>query len=536
MHVQTFDYVIVGAGSAGCVLANRLTESGRHTVLLLEAGPPDRNPWIHIPIGYGKTMFHPELNWRFETEPQEHLNDRQDYWPRGRTLGGSSAINGMIQIRGQAEDFDGWEERGATGWSAHDTLPYFIKSESNSRGASAYHGADGPLAVSDISDRNELVDAFIRGAGELGIPASDDFNGADQEGAGYLQLTTRNGKRCSAATAYLKPAKGRINLRVETDAMVDKIEFEGTRAVGVRYSQAGKVFTANANLSVVVCAGALQSPQLLQVSGVGPAALLQQHDIEVIADRQEVGENLQDHLIVRFLYKCTKPVTTNDALRNPIAKLLTGLKWLAFRRGPMAVGVMMAGIICRVMPNAKTPDMQYFLSTVSADDRGKQPHPFSGFTVSFYPMRPSSRGHVRITSKDAHVPPAIQPNYLSTNYDRAALINGAKMARRLAETVAMSAYVKEEYRPGNRVRTDEELMEFVRRAATTGFHPVGTCRMGSDPQAVVDPRLRVIGVTGLRVVDASVMPTLVSGNTNAATIMIAEKAADMIRADVGDCS
>lgn len=532
--MRTFDYVIVGAGSAGCVLANRLTESGRHSVLLLEAGPPDRNPWIHIPIGYGKTMFHPELNWRFETEPQEHLGDRQDYWPRGRTLGGSSAINGMIQIRGQPEDFDGWAERGATGWSAEETLTYFIKSESNSRGASAYHGADGPLAVSDIRDRNELADAFIRGAGELGVPASDDFNGADQEGAGYLQLTTRNGKRCSAATAYLKPAMSRPNLHVETDAMVDRIKFEGTRAVGVRYSRGGKVHTAHANLSVVVCAGALQSPQLLQASGVGPAALLKSHDIEVIADRQEVGENLQDHLIVRFLYKCTKPVTTNDALRNPIAKLLTGLQWLVFRSGPMAVGVMMVGMICRVMSNAKTPDMQYFLSMVSADDRGKKPHPFSGFTVSFYAMRPSSRGHVRITSKDTRIPPSIQPNYLSTNYDRAVLINGAKMARRLARTAAMSSYVKEEYRPGDDVDSDEELLDYVRRAATTGFHPVGTCRMGSDPQAVVDPRLRVNGVTGLHVVDASVMPTLVSGNTNAATIMIAEKAADMIREDIGD--
>ncbi|MBT6278188.1 MAG: choline dehydrogenase [Chromatiales bacterium] len=531
MQQQVFDYVIVGAGSAGCVLANRLTEAGDQTALLLEAGPPDSNPWIHIPIGYGKTMFHPELNWGFRTEPQSNLDDRSDYWPRGRTLGGSSAINGMIQIRGQAEDFDGWAALGADGWSAAETLPYFIKSEANSRGANPYHGDSGPLKVSDIRDRHPLVDAFIAGAGELGVPATDDFNGTEQEGAGYLQLTIDNGKRCSAATAYLRPARRRDGLTVTTDAMVTRIEFEGTRATGVRYVHNGGEHVAQARLSVIVCAGALQTPQLLQVSGVGPSQLLRAHDIPVVADREQVGENLQDHLLIRLIYKCKQPITTNDDLRSPLAKLKTGLKWLLFRRGPMAVGVMMGGVITKVMPDAKTPDVQYFISTVSAEERGKEPHSFSGFTVSLYPMRPGSRGHVRIKSPDPAIAPAIQPNYLSSNYDRSMLIAGAKMARALAKTTAMSQYIEDEYKPGSAVQSDEDVLDFVKRSASTAFHPVGTCRMGNDPDAVVDSRLRVNGVTNLRVVDASVMPTLVSGNTNAATIMIAEKASDMIRED-----
>ena len=531
MSATTFDYVIVGAGSAGCVMANRLSEDGQSSVLLLEAGPPDRYPWIHIPIGYGKTMLHPVLNWGFYTEPNENLNGRQVYWPRGRTLGGSSAINGLIQIRGQPEDFDGWEALGADGWNARKTMRYFIKSETNSRGANAFHGDSGPLCVSDIGERSELVEAFIRGSGELGIPRTDDFNGPTQEGAGYLQLTTRQGLRCSTAVAYLRPARGRANLTVVTGAHATGVLMEGRRAAGVRYRRGDGELTARATREVLLCAGALQSPQLLQLSGIGPAALLQQHGIPLVHELPGVGENLQDHLALRLLYKCTKPITTNDDLRTLWGKARIGLKFVLGRRGPLAIGVMTGAMITRAMKDAATPDINFFLSTVSAEARGSAPHPFSGFTLAYYPFRPTSRGHVRIKSKDPLAAPAMQANYLSTEYDRCMMIAGARMARALTATPSFSPYVLEEYQPGPSVQSDEAILDAVRDTGASGYHPVGTCRMGRDAGAVVDPRLRVHGVQGLRVVDASVMPTLVSGNTNAATIMIAEKAADMVRED-----
>lgn len=531
MTQKSFDYVIVGAGSAGCVLANRLTEDGRHTVLLLEAGPPDTNPWIHVPIGYAKTMQHPVLNWGFHTEPEPQMNGRRIYWPRGRTLGGSSAVNGLIQIRGQTEDFDGWQALGAEGWNARETLRYFIKSETHSRGASEYHGGEGPLHISDIGERNELVDAFIGGCGDLGIPPNDDFNGPRQEGAGYLQLTTRNGRRCSAAVAYLRPARRRPNLKIETDAHVASVIFDGTRANGVRYALGGRTVTAVARREVLLSAGALQSPQLLQLSGIGPGSLLHEHGIVVVADRPGVGENLQDHLALRLIYKCTKPITTNDDLRNPWRKAKTGLKYLLLRRGPMAIGVMTAGMITRALPESATPDIQFFLSTVSAEARGAEPHPFPGFTLVYYPMRPTSRGRVWIRSSDPAAAPAMLANYLSSDYDRCMMLAGARLARRLAGTPSLAPYVLEELQPGVTVRSDEEVLEAVRNHGSSGYHPCGTCRIGRDERSVVDPRLRVHGVQGLRVVDASVMPTLVSGNTNAATIMIAEKGADLIRED-----
>ena len=516
MSERIYDYVVVGAGSAGCVMANRLTEDGRRSLLLLEAGPPDTNFWIHVPIGYGMTMHHPVLNWGFWTEPDPCMNHRRIYWPRGRTLGGSSAVNGLIQIRGQPEDFDAWEAAGAEGWGARETLRYFVKSERL-------------LSVTPIRDRSELVEAFIRAGAELGIPPNADFNGASQEGAGYLHLTTRNGRRCSAAVAYLKPARRRPNLAVETGAHAAGVVFEGRRAAGVRYIRDGREATVRAAREVVLCAGALQSPQVLQLSGVGPAELLRRHGIPVVADLPGVGENLQDHLALRLIYKCTKPVTTNDELRNAWRKALTGLRYVLFRRGPMAIGVMTAGMITRVLPDAKTPDIQLFLSTVSAEERGASPHPFSAFTLVYYPMRPTSRGSVWIRSRDPFEAPAMQPNYLSTEYDRRVMLAGTKLARRLAATASLSPYVLEEYRPGPAVASDDEILEAIRNHGSSGYHPVGTCRMGRDARAVVDPRLRVRGVDALRVVDASVMPTLVSGNTNAATIMIAEKAADLMR-------
>ena len=515
---MNFDYVVVGAGTAGCVLAHRLSEDGRHTVLLLEAGPADTNPWIHVPIGYGKTMLHPVLNWGFWTEADPNMNGRKIYWPRGRTLGGSSAVNGLIQIRGQAQDFDAWEAQGADGWGMSGVEPYFRKSREL-------------LSVQKIGERSELVDAFIAGAKEVGYPRNDDFNGPSQEGAGYLDLTVRDGRRHSAATAYLKPARGRANLKVETGAHAAAVVMEGRRAAGVRYRQGGELRTVRANREVLLAAGSLQSPQLLQLSGIGPGALLQQHGIPVVADLAGVGANLQDHLALRFLYMCTRPITTNDDLKSLFAMARTGLRYLLFRSGPMAIGVMTGGLIARLLPESKTPDMQVFISTVSAEARGSAPHKFPGFTLVYYPMRPTSRGTVAIRSADPTQAPAMHANYLATDYDRRAMIAGARLCRRIAATRAFAPYVKEELQPGPQAQSDGEILGAVREHGSSGYHPVGTCRVGKDGAAVVDPRLRVRGIDALRVVDASVMPLVVSGNTNAATFMIAEKGAAMILED-----
>ena len=530
-ETPTHDFIVVGAGTAGCALAARLSENGRHSVLLLEAGPKDDYPWIHIPIGYGKTMFHPVYNWRFETEPDPGMNDRRIYWPRGRCLGGSSSINGLIYIRGQHEDYDHWASLGNAGWAWNDVLPYFKKLEANSRGASDLHGADGPISCSDIPGRHELIEAIIAGAGSLGVPRNDDFNGARQEGVGYYQLFTRKGWRSSTAVAYLKPARGRANLRVETDAHATRILFEGTRATAVAYRQRGRDLVARAAREVIVAAGAIQSPQLLQLSGVGPAELLRRHGIGVVADLPGVGENLQDHLQLRLVYKCTKPITTNDDLASWWRSAKIGLQWLLFRAGPLAIGINQGGLFTRVLPGATRPDIQFHIATLSADLAGAKPHPFSGFTLSVCQLRPGSRGHVRIKSADPFEAPAMVPNYLSTEEDRQCAVASVKFARRLAAAPAVAPYVREEYKPGPGVASDAEILDWCRGNGATIFHPSGTCRMGSDSAAVVDSRLRVAGVSGLRVVDCSVMPTLVSGNTNAPVAMIAERASDLILAD-----
>ena len=528
------DYIVVGAGSAGCVLANRLSANGQHSVCLLEAGPPDRSPWIHIPIGYGKTMFHKVLNWGYYTEPDPNMLDRRIYWPRGRTLGGSSAINGLIYIRGQRQDYDAWVAAGNPGWSWEECLPYFRKLENNDLGPGATRGTEGPLNATSIKTPHPLVEGLIGAAGALGLPHVRDFNTGDQEGVGYYQLTTRNGRRCSTAVAYLRPARGRANLRVETGAHAMAILFEGSRACGVRYRQDGQVRTLRARREVILCAGALQSPQLLQLSGVGPAALLRRFGIGVVRDLPGVGENLQDHLQIRLIYETRRPITTNDQLRTLHGRAAMGLQWLLFRGGPLAVGINQGGLFCRVDPASATPDTQFHFATLSADMAGGKVHPFSGCTYSVCQLRPSSRGTVRLRSADPFEAPAMQPNYLSTELDRRMTVAAVKYARRLAATEPLAGLMKREFRPGPEVQGDDEILHFCREYGATIFHPSGTAKMGprADPLAVVDERLRVHGVSGLRVVDCSIMPTLVSGNTNVPVVMLAERAADFILQDL----
>jgi len=523
-----YDYIVIGAGSSGCVLANRLSADPSKRLLLLEAGPRDNYLWIHIPIGYGKTMFHPVYNWGFHTDPDPGMNNRRIYWPRGRGLGGSSSINGLIFVRGQREDYDRWAAAGNKGWGWDDVLPYFIKSENNSRGASATHGEGGPVSCTDIAGKHELIEAVICGAQELGIPRNDDFNGGDQEGAGYYQLFTKNGFRSSSATGYLKPIRDRSNLDVQVDAHCTGVVFEGTRAIGVRYLQGGLERRAGCRGEVILSAGALQSPQLLQLSGVGPGALLQSHGIPVVKDLPGVGENLQDHLQMRLMYKCTKAITTNDDLASLPRRIKIGLQWIFGRTGPLAIGINQGGIFARALPESKTPDVQFHVATLSADMAGATPHRWPGFTLSVCQLRPESRGRVAIKSRNALEPPSMMPNYLSAELDRRCAIAAVKLARKLALTEAMKPYVAAEYKPGAGTVTDEDLLEFAKNNGATIFHPSGTCKMGSDSMAVVDDRLRVHGVAGLRVVDCSIMPTLTSGNTHAPAVMIAEKASEMI--------
>ncbi|GEP09071.1 GMC family oxidoreductase [Methylobacterium gnaphalii] len=531
MEIAPFDFIIVGGGTAGCVLANRLTADGVHRVLMLEAGPRDRSPWIHLPIGYGKTMFHKTLNWGFFTEPEPTMKDRRIYWPRGRTLGGSSSINGLIYVRGQPEDYDHWAELGNAGWSWKDLLPYFIKSEHNTRGAGPAHGADGPLWCSDIEHKHELIEAIIAGAGELGVKRTTDFNAGDQEGVGYYQLFTRKGWRCSSAVAYLRPAEGRSNLRVETEAQATGLILENGRAVGIRYRQNGRITEARAAREVILAAGALQSPQLLMLSGIGPAAELQRHGIAVAKELPGVGENLQDHLQIRLMYKVARPITTNDDLSSIVGKARIGLQWLLTRSGPLAVGINQGGLFTRVMPGLGTPDVQFHFATLSADMAGGAPHPWSGCTFSVCQLRPESRGTVTLRNADPFEAPVMRANYLATETDRRCTVEGMKFARRLAATGPLRALLTEEVKPGRAVEGDEALLDFARASGATIFHPSGTCKMGSDPMAVTDARLRVHGIGGLRVVDCSIMPTLISGNTSAPVVMIAEKASEMILAD-----
>jgi choline dehydrogenase len=512
------------------VLANRLTADGRKTVLLLEAGPRDTDPWIHIPLGYGKLFKKPAVNWSYWSEPEPQLNGRRIFTPRGKVLGGSSSINGLIYTRGQPEDFDDWE---TPGWSFGELLPYFRKSEDQAgKGLreDALHGRGGPLAVSDQSETHELCDAFIEAAGQAGYPRNPDFNGAQQEGAGYSQLTARNGRRCSTATGFLKPVLHRENLRVVTDALVLKVLFEEKKVTGIEYEQNGKTLQAEAP-QVILSAGAINTPQLLQLSGVGPAALLRAHGIPVLLDQPHVGEHLQDHFQARIVLKCTRPITVNDDMQSWWRMARMGLRYALMRKGPLAVSAGYAGGFWRTRPELKRPDVQTHFLTFSLDRMGEQLHAFPGFTASICQLRPTSRGSVHIRSADPRAAPAIRYHYLSTEHDRRTMIDGMRLLRRILEQPAMRPYIAAEHMPGAKVQSDEEWLAYFRETGSTIYHPTCTAKMGTGPDAVVDSRLRVRGLEGLRVVDASVMPAVVSGNTNAAVIAIAEKAADLIDSD-----
>jgi choline dehydrogenase len=526
-----FDYVIVGAGSAGCVLANRLSANGKHSVLLLEAGPKDSNIWIHVPIGYGKLFKEKTVNWMYQTEPEPGLHGRQVFQPRGKVLGGSSSINGLLYVRGQHEDYDRWRQRGNVGWGYDDVLPYFKKAENQCRGADEYHGAGGPLSVSDWRHEDPLSEAFVKASVEYGLPFNPDFNGKTQEGAGFFQTTTRRGRRASSAFSYLRPAMKRGNLKVETSALAQRLLFEGRRAKGVEYRQNGTLRTARARKEVLVSSGAYNSPQLLQLSGVGPAELLKSHGIDIVLDAPGVGNDLQDHMQVRLVTRCAQKVTLNDVVNHPVRRVMAGARWALARSGPLTIAAGTSGAFFKTNPRLATPDIQIHFIPFSTDKMGENLHSFSGFTATVCQLRPESRGSLKIRSADPSAPPEIRINYLATETDRAAFIDGLKILRNILAQPAMKAFCVDEVYPGAKVVSDADLLEFCRNTGSTVYHPVSTCRMGNDPLAVTDQRLRVRGIEGLRVVDASVMPDLMSGNTNAPTIMIAEKASDMILED-----
>ncbi|MFN2645626.1 MAG: GMC family oxidoreductase [Burkholderiales bacterium] len=516
--MNQYDYIIVGAGSAGCVLAHRLTEDPRTQVLLIEAGPRDSHLWIHVPLGYGKLFTRTDVNWGYQSEPEPALGDRRIFTPRGKVLGGSSSINGLVYIRGQPEDYDGW---GIPGWGFRDLLPYFKKSENQARGADEWHGTGGLLEVGDL-EPHELCDAFIASAEALGIPRNADFNGARQEGTGYYQATVCRGRRCSAATGYLRAAEKRPNLRVLVNTLVTGISFEGRRATGVR--SAGETF--GARREVILAGGAFNSPQLLQLSGIGPRAVLERLGITPVADLP-VGEGLQDHLYARTFWRSSKRLTLNDDMASLFGRGRIGLQYLIGRRGPLTIAAGYAAAFIRTRPELERPDAQIYFINFSTAKRGGVLHPFSAFTCSVSQLQVESRGSVTIRSRDPGEPPAIRYNYLAAEWDRRVMVDGLKFVRRIVNTRPLRDYVTAEELPGEKVKSDADWLAFVREYGETVFHPTSTCSI----RKVVDERLRVFGIGALRVIDASVMPAVPSGNINAAVIAVAEKGADLVRQD-----
>jgi choline dehydrogenase len=529
--IGSFDYVIVGAGTAGCVLANRLSADPEVSVLLLEAGGKDSYPWIHIPVGYLYTQNNPRTDWCFRTETEPGLGGRVLNYPRGRVLGGCSSINGMIYMRGQAADYDHWRQLGNRGWGWDDVLPYFKKSEDYVHGADELHGAGGEWRVEEMRLTWEILDAFRAAAAEVGIPGTDDFNRGDNEGCGYFQVNQKRGVRWSTAKAFLRPARARPNLEVLTGAEASRIAFDGRRAVGLRVRrQDGEAHAAVAG-ELILATGAIGSPQLLQLSGIGPGALLEELGIPPVHVLEGVGSNLQDHLQLRLIYRVEGTRTLNEQANRLLARAWMGVEYFLFRRGPLTMAPSQLGAFAKSDPARATPNLQYHIQPLSLDKFGDPLHPFPAFTASVCNLRPESRGEVRIKSPQPGVPPAIRPNYLATEADRMVAADAIRLTRRICAAPALARFRPHELKPGPELQSDAELAQAAGAIGTTIFHPVGTCKMGTDPGAVVDDRLRVHGLEGLRVVDASVMPTITSGNPNAPVIMIAEKAADMIKDD-----